>query len=150
MLITAEEVKIVESDFYLSYNRIKSHFNYYDGYRNNCSNVIKKLLSDIGVDVSKVTPFADTVRNLGSIQFNYKNLELGDVVAMGRPGDTWHVGVYMGFNKVFHQSASRGYKVGVFNDLNAFVYHRAGFYFVRPSYPIRYIFREHFVAPDIG
>jgi len=150
MVVTVEEVKLLETDFYSSYNRIKSQFNYYDGYRNNCSNVVRKFLSEIGVDVSKVTPYADTVRNLGLIRFNTKDLEIGDVVAMGRPGDTWHVGVYMGLNKVLHQSASRGYKIGIYNDLTAFIHHRAGFYFVRPTYPVRYILREHFIAPDIG
>ncbi len=150
MLFTVEEVKIPETDFYLTYNRIKSKFNYYDGYRNNCSNVVKTFLSEIGVNVVKLTPYADTVKNLGLIQFNIKNLEVGDVVAMGRPGDTWHVGIYMGLNKVLHQSASRGYRVGIYNDLSAFVNHHAGFYYVRPIYPVRYLLHENFVAPDIG
>lgn len=149
MVLIVEEVKLLETDFYSTYNRIKSKFNYYDGYRNNCSNVVKTFLSGVGVNISKITPYADTIRNLGLIQFNIKNLEVGDVIAMGRPGDTRHVGVYMGFNQVLHQSASRGYKVGIFNDLNAFYNHYAGFYYVRPSYPVRYIISQHFVAPDI-
>ena len=68
-----EEVKIQEIDFYLSYNRIKSKFNYYDGYRNNCSNIVKKFLSETGVDVSQLTAYADTVRTLGPIQYSIKN-----------------------------------------------------------------------------
>jgi len=150
MIATIEEVRMVETDFYSSYNRIKSKFNYYDGYKNNCSNVVKKFLFETGVNVSKLSPYADTIRNLGSVKSNRMNLQAGDVVAMGRPGDTWHVGVYMGGSKVLHQSASRGYKVGIYNDLNAFLNHRAGFYYVRPSYPVRYILHEHFVAPEIG
>jgi len=150
MVLIVEEVKLLETDFYSAYNRIKSKFNYYDGYKNNCSTVVKTFLSGIGVNISKVTPYADTVRNLGLIQFNIKNLEIGDVIAMGRPGDTRHVGVYMGLNKVLHQSASRGYKVGIFNDFNAFHTHYAGFYYVKPSYPVRYLIRQHFIAPDIS
>jgi cell wall-associated NlpC family hydrolase len=149
-MFAIEEVKILEPDFYLTYNRIKSKFNYYDGYRNNCSNTVKTFLSESGVDVSKVTAYADTVRNLGKIQFNPNLLQIGDIVAMGSPGDTWHVGVYMGNNKVLHQSASRGYTVGIYNDLHAFINHRSGFYYVRPNYPIQYILDDFFVAPTIG
>ena len=150
MIDLIQEVKIQEIDFHLTYNKIKSKFNYYDGYRNNCSNIVKKFLSETGVDVSQLTAYADTVRTLGPIQYSIKNLQIGDVVAMGRPGDAWHVGVYMGENKVLHQSASRRYKVGIYNDLNAFHTHHVGFYYVRPSYPVRYILREHFIAPTIG
>jgi len=149
-MITVEEVKILESDFHLTYNRIRSKFNYYDGYRNNCSNTVKTFLSEIGINVSGITAYADTVRNLGKIHYNPNLLKVGDIIAMGKPGDTWHVGVYMGDNKVLHQSASRGYKVGIYDDLYAFINHHSGFYYVRPDYPVLYIMDDYFIAPQIG
>jgi hypothetical protein len=151
MLFLIEEVKLLETDFYLTYNRIKSKFNYYHGYKNNCSNVVKKFLTEFGVDVKKLTPYADTIRNLGTPKSRIDELQFGDIVAMGRPGNTRHVGVYMGSNNVLHQSASRGYKVGIYRDLRAFTNYYSGFYYVRPMYPVQYLLRQqHFTAPDIG
>lgn len=148
MLVTPE-VQIIEERFVEKFQRMQNIFNYYDGHRNNCSRVVKKFLANVGVDVSPVTPWADTVRNLGPVQYNAFHLQEGDVVAMGRPGNTRHVGVYLGGGKVLHQSAVRGYRVGAYKDLNAFVNSRHGFYFVRPNY--RQILEDQiFIAPEIG
>jgi hypothetical protein len=148
MLITPE-IQIIENNFVEKFQQIQNKFNYYDGYRNNCSRVVKKFLASVGVNATPITPWADTVRKIGSVQYNPSLLKEGDVIAMGRPGDTHHVGVYLGGTKVLHQSATRGYKVGAFDDLAAFVNSRHGFYFVRPSYqPI--LEDQFFIAPDIG
>lgn len=148
MLITPE-IQIIENDFVEKFQQIKNKFNYYDGYRNNCARVVKKFLANVGVNAAPITPWADTVRKIGTVQYNPSLLKEGDVIAMGRPGDTHHVGVYLGDGKVLHQSATRGYKVGAFDDLAAFVNSRHGFYFVRPSYqPI--LEDQFFIAPDIG
>jgi cell wall-associated NlpC family hydrolase len=88
------------------------------------------------------------VRNLGQVIYNPKDLKKGDIVAMGRPGDTWHVGVYFGNQKVLHQSAMRGYTVGVFGDLNAFINYHRGFYIVRPY--INILEEQLFVSPEIS
>ena len=125
------EVSLIE-EFYSN----KTRFFKYDFRRNNCSNVVKEFLSLLGIPTPKLTPWADTIRHLGEIKRNPWDLQVGDVVAMGRPGDTHHVGVYMGNGKVLHQSGVRGYRVGIFEDLRAFVNHRAGFYFVRPDYSV--------------
>lgn len=151
MISLIEEVRTNQPDFHQVYLEHSTKFNRFDGYRNNCSNTVRKFLSLLGTNVYSVTAWADTIRNLGPINFNPKQLEIGDVVAMGRPGDTWHVGVYFGNNKVLHQSAMRGYRVGVYPDLNAFVNYRRGFYFVRPSYSYQKLLeRQFFVAPDIS
>lgn len=148
MLVTPE-IQIIEERFVEKFQRMQNIFNYYDGYRNNCSRVVKKFLANVGVDVSPVTPWADTIRNLGPVQYNSSLIKEGDVVAMGRPGDTHHVGVYLGDGKVLHQSAARGYQVGAYSDLQAFVNSRHGFYFVRPNY--RQILEDQiFIAPEIG
>jgi hypothetical protein len=128
-----EDVKFIEPDYYQVFNENKNKFHQFNGYHNNCANTVKTYLSLIGLDTSKVTAWADTVRNLGQVLYDPNKLQEGDVVAMGRPGNTWHVGVYLGNGKILHQSAMRGYVVGVFKDLNAFIHDRRGFYIVRPS-----------------
>ena len=125
----------------------KNLFSRFNGRKNNCSNTVALFLSKIGIDDDKITPFADTVRNVGPVIYDPKQLKKGDIVAMGRPGDTWHVGVYFGEGRVLHQSAVRGYKVGIFNDISAFTNHHRGFYIVRPYSNI--LEEQLFVAPSI-
>jgi len=151
MITLIEEVKFLQPDFYQVYQNHVHKFNRYHGFRNNCSNTVRTFLSILGANVYDVTAWADTVRKLGPINFDPMVLQIGDVVAMGRPGDTWHVGVYLGEGKVLHQSAMRGYRVGVYSDLNAFVNYPRGFYFVRPSYGNQnYFDNQFFNAPDIS
>lgn len=133
MFYQIEEVKIIEPDYYQVFTENQEKFSRFNGYRNNCANTVKTFLSLIGLDTSKVTAWADTVRNLGQVLYDPEKLRKGDVVAMGQPGNTWHVGVYLGDGKVLHQSAMRGYVVGAFNDINAFIRDRRGFYIVRPA-----------------
>jgi hypothetical protein len=146
---TPQEVNLVE-EFFTN----KAKFSKYNFRRNNCSNVVKKFLGILGADSPRLTPWADTVRHLGEVKSNPWELQVGDVVAMGRPGDTHHVGVYMGHGKVLHQSGMRGYTVGVYEDLRAFINHRAGFYFVRVQYPTPaspdLIAQEVLSAPVVG
>ena len=150
MLMTPE-IQIIENNFVEKFQQIQNKFNYYDGYRNNCSRVVKKFLASVGANAAPITPWADTVTKIGPIHYSHKFLKEGDVVAMGRPGNTHHVGVYLGDGKVLHQSAVRGYKVGAFNDLAAFVNSRHGFYFVRPSYNNQQILEDQFfIAPEIA
>lgn len=151
MFALIEEVQNHQPDFYQVYLEHKHKFNRFHGFRNNCSNTVITFLSLLGANVYNVTAWADTVRKLGPIKFNPMELQIGDVVAMGRPGDTWHVGVYLGNGNVLHQSAMRGYRVGVYSDLNAFVNYSRGFYFVRPSYEKQNILdNQFFFAPDIS
>jgi hypothetical protein len=132
MFYQIEDVKFIEPDYYQVFTENRNKFIQFNGYRNNCANTVKTYLSLIGLDTSKVTAWADSVRNLGEVLYDPDKLQEGDVVAMGRPGNTWHVGVYLGEGKILHQSAMRGYVVGVFKDLNAFIRDRRGFYIVRP------------------
>lgn len=136
MIVTEETVKkeAPEVNFLQYYLDNKLKFKRFNFRRNNCSNTVKEFLNVIGIFTPTLTPWADTVRTLGGVSFSPKDLQPGDIVAMGRPGDTHHVGIYMGGNKVLHQSGSRGYVVGVYNDLNAFINHKMGFYSVRPDY----------------
>jgi hypothetical protein len=147
MIPVIEEVRLNEPNFEEIFIHNKNAFSKYNGYRNNCSNAVRKFLSLLRIDTNKVTPWADTVRNLGQVIYNPKELQKGDVVAMGRPGDTWHVGVYFGEGKVLHQSAMRGYTIGVFNDINAFINYHRGFYIVRPYSNI--LENQIFVSPEI-
>lgn len=133
MFYPIEEVKFTEPDYYQVFTENQNKFSQYNGYRNNCANTVRTFLSLIGQNTDNVTAWADTVRNLGQVLYNPEQLQKGDIVAMGRPGDTWHVGVYLGEGKVLHQSAARGYVVGVYNDINAFINYRRGFYIVRPT-----------------
>jgi len=151
MFAILQEVKPVETDFYQIYTENKNHFYSFNGYRNNCSNTVRTFLSLLGKDVSQITPWADTVRKAGQVLYNPRELQKGDIVAMGIPGDTHHVGIYMGDGKVLHQSAMRGYVVGVFHDLNAFIKHRIGFYFVRPNYPVQEVLKDQFYTfPELS
>jgi hypothetical protein len=142
-----EEVRLHNPSFEQIFIENKNAFKKYNGYMNNCANTVKKFFSLLGVDTGKITPWADTIRNIGTVIRNPKELKKGDIVAMGKPGDTWHVGVYFGDGKVLHQSAARGYTVGVFNDINAFINHRRGFYIVRPQ--VNFLEEQSFVAPSI-
>lgn len=136
MFYQIEEVKFIEPDYYQVFNQNRQHFYRFNGYRNNCSNTVKTFLSLLGIENTNLTAWADTIRNLGNAQYNPANLRVGDIVAMGKPGDTHHVGIYLGNGEVLHQSAMRGYSVGVYKDLSAFINHHAGFYFVRPNYAL--------------
>lgn len=150
MLLTPD-VQIIENRFYEQFRQNEHRFNYYDGYRNNCARIVKKFLATSGLKVDHITAWADTVRKIGPVQFNSALVQPGDVVAMGRPGDTHHVGVYLGRSLVLHQSAARGYKVGAFPDLAAFVNSRHGFYYVRPSYENQKILEYQFyIAPEVA
>lgn len=151
MYALLQEVRPVETDFYQIYSENQNHFYSYNGYRNNCSNTVRTFLSLLGKDASQITPWADTVRKAGQVLYNSKELQKGDIVAMGVPGDTHHVGIYLGNGKVLHQSAMRGYRVGAYYDLHAFINHRAGFYFVRPKYPFREILKDQFyISPELS
>jgi cell wall-associated NlpC family hydrolase len=150
-MLTTPEIQIIETNFVEKFQQIQNKFNYYDGYRNNCSRVVKKFLASFGAYSAPITPWADTVTKVGPIYYNYRFLKEGDIIAMGRPGDTHHVGVYLGDSKVLHQSAVRGYKVGAFDDLSAFINSRHGFYFVRPSYDTRQILeQQYYIAPELA
>lgn len=162
-MIIQEEVKkqrdlLDNIDFLRYYAENSTRFSKFNGYRDNCSRTVKKYLSLLGLETPTLTAWADTVRTLGTVEYNPAFLQPGDIVAMGRPGDTWHVGVYMGDGRVLHQSRSRGYTVGVYNDLHAFINHRVGFYYIRPNYaPIQSEVVEDLianpqplVAPSIG
>lgn len=148
MYPSTEEIRSYEINFDQIFIENKNVFKKYNGYRNNCSNTVRKFFSLLGVNTDKVTGWADTVRNLGQVIYNPKDLKKGDIVAMGKPGDTWHVGIYFGNGRVLHQSAMRGYTVGIFNDINAFVNYRRGFYIVRPYSNI--LETQFFVSPDIS
>jgi hypothetical protein len=147
MVPTVEEVRLVEPNFEEVFIQNQNAFNKYNGQRNNCSNAVRKFLSLLGINTDRVTAWADTVRNLGKIIYNPNQLQKGDIVAMGIPGDTFHVGVYFGDGKVLHQSAMRGYKVGIFNDINAFINYHRGFYIVRPF--INILENQFFVFPEM-
>jgi hypothetical protein len=150
MFFQYQNIDLFKPDLERVYEESRFKFESYHGIRNNCSRTVRTLLSSLGVNVSAVTPWADTVRNLGPTYKSPSQLQKGDIVAMGRPGDTWHVGVYMGDSKVLHQSAVRGYRVGVYEDLNAFINSPRGFYFVRPNYPNRLQFEmEFFNSPEL-
>jgi hypothetical protein len=144
MFYQIEEVKIIEPDLHQVATQNKNSFNKFNGYRNNCSNTVKTFLSLLGLENSNLTAWADTIRNLGPVQYNPSDLKDGDIIAMGRPGDTHHVGVYLGNGQVLHQSSVRGYVVGIYRDLNAFINHHAGFYFVRPNYVLRDILERQY------
>ena len=148
MYLESEEVRFHSPTFEQIFIENRDAFKRYNGYRNNCSNVVRRFLSLLSINTDKVTPWADTVRNLGKVIYNPKYLKKGDIVAMGVPGDTWHVGVYFGDRKVLHQSAMRGYTVGVFEDLNAFINYHRGFYIVRPY--INLLEDQFYTFPDIG
>jgi hypothetical protein len=151
MFAVLEEVRFNEPDYYQVYLENQNRFKVYNGYRNNCSNTVRKFLSLLGKDVSKVTPWADTVRKAGLVLYNPTELQKGDIVAMGVPGDTHHVGIYLGEGKVLHQSAMRGYAVGAYQDLQAFINHRAGFYFVRPNYSVQeFLGDQKFTFPELS
>jgi hypothetical protein len=137
MFYQIEEVKFTNPDYHQVVHQNRKYFNRFNGYRNNCSNTVKTFLSLLGLETEYLTAWADTIRNLGPVQYDPSRLKVGDIVAMGRPGDTHHVGVYLGNGEVLHQSTVRGYVVGVYKDLRAFINHRAGFYFVRPNYALR-------------
>jgi hypothetical protein len=143
-----EEVRFEQPTFEQIFIQNKDAFKRYNGYRNNCSNVVRRFLTLIGVDSQNVTPWADTVRNIGTVIRNPKELQKGDIVSMGKPGDTSHVGIYFGDGMVLHQSAMRGHTVGIFNDINAFIKHRRGFYIVRPHLNI--LEGQSFSAPNIS
>jgi hypothetical protein len=128
------------------YSNNSNTFKKFNGHRNNCSRVIIEYLSLLGIKFNNLTPWADTVRNIGKINYNPMFLQEGDIIAMGRPGDTHHVGVYMGGTNVLHQSRGRGYVVGVYEDLKAFTGHYAGFYSIRPDYSIYSKPVESFIA----
>lgn len=148
MIPVVEEVRFQSLDFEQIFIKNQDAFKRYNGYRNNCSNAVRRFLSLLGINTKKITPWADTVRNIGTIIKNPDKLQKGDIVAMGIPGDTWHVGVYLGDQKVLHQSAMRGYTVGVFDDLNAFINYRRGFYIVRPH--VNILEEQLFVSPEIS
>jgi cell wall-associated NlpC family hydrolase len=151
MFALLEEVKFAEPNLYEVYLHNQNQFKSYNGYRNNCSNTVRTFLSLIGKDTSIVTPWADTVRKMGQVLYDPKELKKGDIVAMGVPGDTWHVGVYLGEGKVLHQSAMRGYIVGAYYDLQAFINHRSGFYFVRPKSNVQEILKDQFyISPELS
>lgn len=143
-----EEVRLEQPTFEQIFIQNKDAFKRYNGYRNNCSNVVRRFLTLIGIDSQNITPWADTVRNIGTVIRNPKELQKGDIVSMGKPGDTLHVGIYFGDGRVLHQSAMRGYTVGIFNDINAFIKHRRGFYIVRPHFNI--LEGQSFSAPNIS
>jgi len=145
MIFLMEEVRPQLISYY---EQTKDKFQAYHGRPNNCSRLVKTFLETAKADVEGLTPWADTIRNVGPVFYNKNHLIPGDIVAMGRPGDTSHVGVYLGENNVLHQSASRGYSVGVYGDLAAFTNYYRGFYFVRPSYNLPFN-QEPMVAPDI-
>lgn len=148
MLTLIQDINLLEPDYHQVYVENRNKFRNFNGTPNNCSNTVRTFLSLLGVNIDNVTAWADTVRNLGQVLYNPSQLKRGDIVAMGRPGDTWHVGVYLGENQVLHQSAMRGYKVGVYNDIRAFINYRRGFYIVRPSYQHREILDgQFFTAP---
>jgi hypothetical protein len=136
MIVNDETTKkeYTTPDFFQEYISNKNKFLKFNFRRNNCSNVVKEFLGALGLKTPTLTPWADTIRTLGSVNRNPEDLRPGDVVAMGTPGDTHHVGIYLGGSSVLHQSGIRGYVVGAHNDLAAFTNHRAGFYFVRPDY----------------
>jgi hypothetical protein len=148
MYPSTEEIRSYEINFDQIFIENKNVFKKYNGYRNNCSNTVRKFFSLLGVNTDKVTGWADTVRNLGQVIYNPMDLKKGDIVAMGRPGDTWHVGIYFGNGRVLHQSAMRGYTIGIFNDINAFINYRRGFYIVRPYSNI--LETQFFVSPGIS
>jgi hypothetical protein len=139
MVVIEQQVKrdVEEVNFLQEYLNNERKFFKFNYRKDNCSNTVKKFLEVVGVSSDRLTPWADTIRSLGNVNYSPSSLRVGDIVAMGRPGDTHHVGVYMGGNAVLHQSRVRGLVVGVYNDLNAFINHRAGFYFVRPKYPVK-------------
>jgi len=146
MFYQIEEVRFIQPDYYQVFSNNREKFNRFNGYRNNCANTVRIFLTLLGYDSSDVTAWADTIRNVGPVSYDPNKLKEGDIVAMGRPGDTWHVGVYLGDGKVLHQSAMRGYNVGAYNDLNAFINDRRGFYFVRPTSSYNKILENQFYA----
>lgn len=146
MFYQIEEVRFIEPDFYQVFNSNREKFEQYNGRRNNCANTVRTFLSLLGYESTAVTAWADTIRNLGQVIRDPNSLQKGDILAMGHPGDTWHVGVYMGDGKVLHQSAMRGYTVGVYNDLNAFVNSRRGFYAIRPTESYMNLLKNQFYA----
>jgi hypothetical protein len=148
MYPSTEEIRSYEINFDQIFIENKNVFKKYNGYRNNCSNTVRKFFSLLGVNTDKVTGWADTVRNLGQVIYNPMDLKKGDIVAMGKPGNTWHVGIYFGNGRVLHQSAMRGYTIGIFNDINAFINYRRGFYIVRPYSNI--LETQFFVSPGIS
>jgi cell wall-associated NlpC family hydrolase len=145
-----------EKDYLLAYQNIKQKFQQFSGWPNSCARTVRTFLRSNGVNTSSVTDWADTIRTLGKVSYNRIKLLPGDVIATGTPGDTRHVGVFLGNGKVLHQSASRGYEVGAYNDLDYFLSHWAGFYFVRPTYPespqvpAEFLDVPVLIAPDIG
>lgn len=151
MFALIQEIKFIEPDYYQVFTENRQKFEQFNGYRNNCANTVKTFLSLVDANAQNLTAWADTIRNLGQVHYDPSLLQKGDIVAMGRPGDTWHVGVYFGEGKVLHQSAMRGYIVGVYHDINAFINYHRGFYFVRPTYAYRNILEnQFFVAPEFS
>lgn len=102
----------------------------FTGVADMCSESVKAFYRSLGVSLPGVTAWADTVRNAGKTMRDWSQLQPGDIVATGKPGDTPHVGVYTGDGNVFHQSRKRGLVAGNYPDLDEF---KRGGYFVRPS-----------------
>ena len=151
MFYTTEEVRFIQPDYYQVFSDNKNRFTRFNGYRNNCSNTVRTFLSLIGMNTERVTAWADSVRKIGDVFYDSNQLKPGDVVAMGRPGDTSHVGVYLGDGKVLHQSAVRGYAVGIFYDLRAFINDRRGFYAVRPRQSYQNLLQvQYYTFPEFS
>jgi hypothetical protein len=144
MFYPIEEVRFNEPDYYRVFSENRDKFSKFNGYRNNCANTVRTYLSILGMNAERVTAWADTVRQIGEVFYDPNQLKEGDIVAMGRPGNTWHVGVYLGHGKVLHQSAMRGYVVGAYYDLRSFINDRRGFYAVRPVQSYQNLLKDQF------
>ena len=115
------------------YQQAESEAKKFDGGKNNCANVVKAYGSVLGIDTSMMNATADSSKKAGTVMTNFSQLKAGDIIGWsgGSGFGDEHVGVYLGEDKVFHQSSSRGLKSGAYPDLEYFK-SKKGAYFVRP------------------
>lgn len=99
---------------------------------NMCAASVKAFTKAIGINSSVMDLTADSAKRMGTVMTDFSQLKPGDLIGWSggpRFGDE-HIGMYMGGDRVFHQSGSRGLKPGIYNDLDHFKKQK-GAYFVR-------------------
>ena len=101
---------------------------------NMCAAAVKAFTDAIGINTTAMDLTADSAKRVGQVMTDFSKIKKGDLIGWSgskRFGDE-HIGVYMGGNKVFHQSGSRGLKPGIYDDFDYFK-QKQGAYFVRPN-----------------
>jgi len=105
----------------------------YNGVRNMCANMVKVAGTKLGFNTDMMDGKANSAKLAGTLITDHSQIKVGDIVGWdktNRHGDE-HVGIYVGNGEVLHQSASNGYRAGIYPHYSYFKSQR-GFYIIRP------------------